>query len=81
MQEGKLEDSGKPTEASLDWEPNAHKRRDRESNPGVIDAKRGKILYARAFQPEDRGPHVAREAICAAHEVKCFHCTFSKFMK
>ena len=37
---------GKPTEASLDWKPNAHKCRDRESNPGLIGAKRGKIRYA-----------------------------------
>ena len=27
---------GKPTEASLDWKPNAHKCRDRKSNPGLI---------------------------------------------
>ena len=36
----------KPAEASLDWKPNAHKCRDRESNPGLIGAKRGKIRCA-----------------------------------
>ena len=43
---GKPEDPGKPTEAILDWKPNAHKRRDQESNLGLIGAKQGKILYA-----------------------------------
>ena len=46
MQEGKPQDPGKLTEASLDWKPNAHKCRDRELNPGLIGAKRGKIRYA-----------------------------------
>ena len=32
---GKPKDPGKPTEASLDWKPNAHKSGDRELNPGV----------------------------------------------
>ena len=41
---------GKPTEASMDWKPNAHKCRDRESNPGLIGAKRGKIRYANLLQ-------------------------------
>ena len=45
MQEGKPEDPGN-TEASLDWKPNAHKYWDRESNPGLIGAKREKIRYA-----------------------------------
>ena len=37
----------KPTEASLDCKPNAHKCRDRESNPGLlIGAKQGKIRCA-----------------------------------
>ena len=36
----------KPAEASLDWKPNACKCRDRESNPGLIGAKRGKIRCA-----------------------------------
>ena len=36
----------KPAEASLDWKPNAHKCRDRESNPGLIGAKRGKMRCA-----------------------------------
>ena len=31
---------GKPMEASLDWKPNAHKRRDNESNPGRINTNR-----------------------------------------
>ena len=37
---------GKPTEASLDGKPNAHKYRDGESNPGIIGAKQGKICDA-----------------------------------
>ena len=36
----------KPKEASLDWKPNVHKCPDRESNPGLIGAKRRKIRYA-----------------------------------
>ena len=28
-------------ESKLDWKPNAHKCRDRESKPGLIGAKRG----------------------------------------
>ena len=36
----------KPAKASLDWKPNAHKCRDRESNPELIGAKRGKIRCA-----------------------------------
>ena len=35
----------KPMEASLDWKPNAHKCQDRESNLGLIGAKRGQICY------------------------------------
>ena len=34
---------GKPTEANLDRKQNARKSRDRESNPRLIGAKRGKI--------------------------------------
>ena len=49
MQEGNRRTRGKPTEASLDWKPNAHKYRDRESNPGLIGAKREKIRYANLF--------------------------------
>ena len=36
----------KLAEASLDWKPNAHKCRDRGSNPGLIGAMRGKIRCA-----------------------------------
>ena len=42
---------GKPTEASLDWKPNAHKCRDQESNPELIGIKRGKIRYANLLPP------------------------------
>ena len=45
MQEGKPEALGKPTEASLDWKPNAHKCRNRELNPGLVGAKWDKIRY------------------------------------
>ena len=46
MQKGKPRTQGKPTEADLDWNPNAHKCQDRESSPGLIDAMQGKIHYA-----------------------------------
>ena len=36
----------RPTKASLDWKPNACKCQDRESNLGLIDAKRKKICHA-----------------------------------
>ena len=42
---GKTGTRGTPTEANLDWKPNALKRRDGESNPGLIGAKQGKIHY------------------------------------
>ena len=35
MQEGKLEDPGKPMEASLDWKPNPSKCQDQEARPLV----------------------------------------------
>ena len=35
---------GKPTEASLDWKPNARKCRDQESNPGLIGKAREDTL-------------------------------------
>ena len=34
----------KPTEASLDWKPNAHKCRNPGTNPGLIGAKWRKII-------------------------------------
>ena len=53
MQEGNLEDPGKPTEASMDWKPNVYECQDRESNPGLIGAKQGKICYTNML-PQSR---------------------------
>ena len=55
MHEGKLKDLGKPKEASLDWKPNAQKCRDRESNPGLIGAKRGRYATLTCLMWHNQG--------------------------